>query len=157
MINAIQKKLVDGYRESVSNLIEALASGERFLCQKGLEADAKVGKRYSSMSDEDLAGKLWVVLEGDWGGQIYLTVPVKLIGADSHLEDLLAELDRQAWGCNNGDGQGIRVSTAEETEDGAVGGGMGGGLILPNEIWTHEEFNSPHWLQRIKQLLNITN
>lgn len=49
----------------------------------------------------------WVVMEGDWGGQIYLSIPVHLLPASTtfqQLVDVLKYIDDLSWDCNEGDG-----------------------------------------------------
>ncbi|MBU2476687.1 hypothetical protein KKG83_04410 [Candidatus Micrarchaeota archaeon] len=92
----------------------------------------------------------YLIMEGDYGGQIYLSTPVKLIKCDiKTLEKLLKELDKIAWDCNEGMGCGIYFERKKVGE--GIWGGMGGGIAL-NELWVHEEFKD------IKgKILNILN
>ncbi|MBP1763149.1 MAG: hypothetical protein H6Q65_207 [Firmicutes bacterium] len=79
-----------------------------------------------------------VIMEGDSGGQIYLTCPMKLVKCDEKtLEKLLDYLDDIAWACNEGDGKGIYYEVKQPME--GVWGGMGGGIVL-SELWVHDEF-----------------
>lgn len=61
---------------------------------------------------EDASG-YWLVLEGDWGGQIYLTVPFALVGPNARIFDLLREIDGHEWSCNEGDGAGALLYSPE--------------------------------------------
>jgi hypothetical protein len=86
----------------------------------------------------------WLVLEGDWGGQIYLTIPWRLVGHDALVGALLHWLDWLAWECNEGDG--ARASLYDPTRHGddpeeGIDGGMGGGE-LRDGLWLHDEFAS---------------
>lgn len=86
----------------------------------------------------------WLVLEGDWGGQIYLTIPWRLVGQDALVGALLHWLDWLAWECNEGDG--ARASLYDPAEHGedpeeGIAGGMGGGA-LDDGLWLHDEFAS---------------
>ncbi|MGC5323878.1 hypothetical protein [Brevibacillus sp. SYSU BS000544] len=81
-----------------------------------------------------------VILEGDWGGQIYLVCPMDLIKCDKEsLENLLDDLDKIAWECNDGEGKGIYYEIREIGE--SVAGGMGGGVVS-NTPWVHDEFEA---------------
>lgn len=82
-----------------------------------------------------------LVIEGDWGGTIYLSCPVPLIGA-THPEilDLAEWLERQCWSCNfdeDGDA-GHWVFFEIVTVGTHILGGMGGGIHV-NGLWIHED------------------
>lgn len=97
----------------------------------------------------------WLVLEGDYGGQIYLTVPKSLVGENADTKTLLAELDAKAWDCNEGEGASVYLHTA--TKNNGVSGGMGGGE-LTSYLWLHEEFtsdSSTDWLAHARKLLDM--
>lgn len=97
----------------------------------------------------------WLVLQGDYGGQIYLTVPKSLVGANADARTLLAELDAKAWDCNEGEGASVYLHTA--TKNNGVSGGMGGGE-LTNELWLHDEFladATTDWVARARELLDM--
>lgn len=114
----------------------------------------------------------WLVFEGDWGGQIYLSVPWLLVGPKACIHRLLTDMDRCAWGCNGGDGAsadlhspdrdiaGLRLMGMEVDSDfeasirTSVSGGMGGGKLL-DRLWTCQAFDSPEWLARIVECLDI--
>lgn len=105
-----------------------------------------------------LDGHPWIVFQGDLGGQIYATVPLSILPEDltmGELHALLNDLDTTAWSCNEGDGKDVNVSILDEIDPavtdftprlagwrliGQVSGGMGGGLILEDEMWFHDEF-----------------
>jgi len=87
----------------------------------------------------------WFVLEGDWGGQIYATVPVDLTSARRVLA-ALAIVDAIEWHCN--DGEGARAHEMEGEIGEGVDGGMGGGLLTRN-LWAHWSLAPMHdWLER---------
>jgi len=89
--------------------------------------------------------KKWLVLEGDWGGQIYLTIPPELVSLYlsryplAAVSLLLQEIDRFAWGCNDDDGASAYIlePDAEDLEFGGIAGGMGGGR-LTGSLWLHD-------------------
>lgn len=97
----------------------------------------------------------WLVLEGDWGGQIYLTVPWRLLGEDPKVLPLLKGLDREAWSCNRGDGRQAYLYSLRERGKGmrGVAGGMGGGR-LTDGIWLHRAFEYG-WHQEARKLLGL--
>jgi hypothetical protein len=74
-----------------------------------------------------------VIFEGDYGGTIYLTVPVRLIACDHLvLRDLLADIDTMCWA----DPSGARVLYERRPVGSGVAGGMGGGRIIEG-LWLH--------------------
>lgn len=78
-----------------------------------------------------------VIFMGDWGGQIYLTCPMKNIKCDElTLINLLQDIDSIEWGCNEGDGAFIICVSANPGE--VVDGGMGGGII-EDGLWIHPD------------------
>lgn len=75
-----------------------------------------------------------VVLEGDYGGQIYVVASVHLVQCEeSSLNRLLAELDALEWK----DEDGASVFYERRVTGEGVAGGMGGGVVLPT-VWVHE-------------------
>ncbi len=77
----------------------------------------------------------YLVVEGDYGGQIYLTLPVRLLEcSEKTLAELVEELDRIAWA-----GQGADVYYERHKVGDGIVGGMGGGRIT-DDLWLHEEF-----------------
>lgn len=97
----------------------------------------------------------WLVLEGDWGGQIYLTVPWRLLGEDPKVLPLLKDLDREAWPSNRGEGRNAYLYSPREREQQGRGvpGGMGGGR-LTDDLWLHRTF-AFGWRQTARELLGL--
>src|SRR4051812_18841606 len=99
------------------------------------------GGEYFAVTSLDAAQALpdgAVVLEGDWGGQIYVTAPAKAVLCDeTALDLLLRDLDAIAWPGNDHDG--ARVFYERAAVGKGVAGGMGGGVVLPG-VWVHDEF-----------------
>ena len=96
-------------------------------------------KSYSDLETAKSDPNAYVVMEGDWGGQIYLTCPVKYIVCDEALlKKLLIKLDQICWKCNGGDGNGIRYETFNSGD--IVPGGMDGGLIQDG-LWIHSKID----------------
>jgi hypothetical protein len=98
----------------------------------------------------------WLVLEGDWGGQIYLTVPSHLVGEGARVDELLEKLDAFAWDCNEGDGRSVYLYEPEADElafadDGSTVGTTG--YRFMDRLWIHPEFKDGTWTTLAKQLL----
>ena len=100
---------------------------------------------------------VYLVLEGDWGGQIYLTVPFSKVGLNAKLGELLQMLDKAAWSCNDEEGAGIALYPVKNLRRG-VFGGMGGGE-LTSSVWLHpdEDFDQfrSDGMTAIRQLLDL--
>jgi hypothetical protein len=80
------------------------------------------------------------ILEGDWGGQIYVVVPAKMIHCLEHtLRQLLLQLDSAAWSCNENEGASIYYE--RQPTGSGITGGMGGGKSTGN-LWVHSEFDA---------------
>lgn len=92
-----------------------------------------------------------MVLEGDWGGQVYLTVPLRRIGPNAQLETLLARLDRIAWPSNGGQGRRAYMKAASVRE--GISGGMGGGRVFSHAVWLHPEFAAK--VEMVRKLLDL--
>ena len=84
----------------------------------------------------------WLVMEGDWGGQVYLSVPMATVGATlADIDMLLTEIDHACWSCNEGEGSSWYMVDGQPGE--GVMGGMGGGILL-NQLWLHEELTGQY-------------
>ena|SRR5215467_10700836 len=78
-----------------------------------------------------------VILEGDYGGQIYVVVPARqVVCSQAALTSLLHDLDRISWPRNAEDS--ARVVFERAAVGAGVPGGMGGGVAL-NGGWIHQE------------------
>ena len=74
------------------------------------------------------------IMEGDYGGQIYFTCPVRHIHCDADtLSRLLTDLDALGW--NDPEGSGLYFEFA--APGAGVAGGMGGGAVCDG-VWLHE-------------------
>jgi hypothetical protein len=125
------------------------------------------GIRFIDLRQRDVEST-WLVLQGDWGGQVYLTVPSSLLGPNAKPQGLLSEMDKYAWDCNEGDGASLFHVQVKHPQHG-ISGGMGGGR-LTNGLWLHDEFLGhelghgsrvagveEHWRQRVAELLDLTD
>lgn len=96
--------------------------------------------RYKSFKTLDEAKKYknsYIIMEGDYGGQIYLTIPTKQAKCSSkNLKILLNWIDKRVWD-NNG---GASIYYEEFLPGDIIGGGMGGALAK-NNLWLHENIN----------------
>ena len=78
-----------------------------------------------------------VILEGDWGGSIFATCPVKYLGAShQEIETLCKALETSFWPTNMHHGGGWGVYYARKATGSGVWGGMGGGIVLDG-LWIH--------------------
>ncbi len=102
----------------------------------------------------------WYVLEGDWSGQVYATVPKNLVPgryAETRLWNALRLMDRLCWECNDGGGTSLLLDSQTPTERttcrwspqesfvrgwklaGRTFGGAGGGRLVHGDLWLHPE------------------
>ena len=82
------------------------------------------------------------VLEGDWGGTVYATIPLRLTSLDAEgLRALSIRLEQVFWDCNiSADdpegGSGCYIIVAKPGQ--GVLGGMGGGRV-EDGVWIHPD------------------
>ncbi len=127
-------------------------------------------------SISDRSSPRWLVFSGDWGGQIYATVPVSMLCDITKVEiaALLRDLDQGAWASNNLEGADAWVVDLEGPMCGSVAdfiprlegwrslcaieGGMGGGEFLEGEMWFHDEFlkKGVEEINRLRALLRLS-
>lgn len=97
------------------------------------EAAGEKHVSYANLVEAKLDRNSVAVLEGDWGGQIYLVVRASHVQCDEvQLQTLLAELDDLEWA--EPDGAGLYFESREIGQP--VPGGMGGGAVAA-EFWLH--------------------
>jgi hypothetical protein len=118
--------------------IEHIEEHESILRRMVSEAHGTPYCPLRSVDEAKAASDGVVVLEGDWGGQIYAVFPASLMRCgEDVLQQLLKDLDAIAWPCNEGEGAGVFY---ERLPSGAVvSGGMGGGIVVDG-VWVHKEF-----------------
>jgi len=100
-----------------------------------------------------------VVIEGDWGGTIYLSCPVKYVNATQDELSALAEwLERAFWGCNFWTREGHThiqgghgVYYLDAPPGTGIWGGMGGGAHMDG-LWVHPEVVEAYGDEIIKRL-----
>jgi len=88
-------------------------------------------KTGGSMPKKQKKGIEYYVLEGDYGGQIYLTVPVSQV-PEAKVLAALAVIDAIEWFGNGGDDRNIQKGRPGKV----TGGGMGGGRF-ERSLWLH--------------------
>ena len=98
-------------------------------------ADAHGGsyRAVKSLADAKATPDGVVVLEGDYGGQIYVVVRASRVACSAEvLQRLLAELDATEWD----DPEGARVYYEVQPIGSGIRGGMGGAFVA-DAIWVH--------------------
>lgn len=130
------KKLRKVFQKQNINVIPEHESPVRSIVSKAHGTSYKPIKNFE---DAKRYNDSYMIMEGDFGGQIYLSIPVKLIKCDYEiLKNLLKYLDKIAWECNKGEGSGIYFERKKSGE--GITGGMGGGVAL-NSLWIHNKFS----------------
>lgn len=105
----------------------------------------------------------FVIAEGDWGGQIYFTIPKNLIHKDAQVIELTVFVDKHEWNCNEGSGFNVYemnprsdfLEYGKEIPDypwNSVSGGMGGGELIEDGVWIHPDI-SKSLVEKIKSHL----
>lgn len=78
-----------------------------------------------------------VILEGDYGGQIYVVAPAARVEcSEGALLHLLRDLDEIAWPGSERDASQVRFERLSGGSN--VPGGMGGGRV-DDDVWIHAE------------------
>jgi hypothetical protein len=91
-----------------------------------------------------------VIFEGDYGGAIYLTIPVREVACDEPaLTNLLSDIDKMCWS----DCSGALVVYEIVPVGGGVPGGMGGGRVIDG-LWLHPKVEALGMREDIQQVLN---
>ena len=81
-----------------------------------------------------------IVMEGDDGGQVYLTCPVRHIRCEeTALRQLLEDVDALGWGDMSGAGMFYEILPVGS----GVAGGMHGGVVVDG-LWLHPWFDAPN-------------
>jgi len=93
-----------------------------------------------------------LIMEGDYGGTIYLTSPISIVECDEPtLCQLLLELDDMYWG----DPDGAQICFELRPVGSAVAGGMGGGVVQSG-IWMHANLEELRIGKEIEEVLRGT-
>ncbi|GEM_PF-1415379 len=101
------------------------------------EVLASTGKAPFHRIDDFAAAKVdpksYAVMEGDYGGQVYLTVPMSEVACtEEQLMELLGQLDKISWD----DIEGATLYYEKLSPGQPVPGGMGGGMA-ESRLWLH--------------------
>ena len=123
---------------------EELSSGEpapeheRLVGRLVADAHGESYDAFRSLDDAKKADQAAVVMQGDYGGSIYLTCPARLVLCDeATLRQLLFELDTLYW--NDPDGAGLYY---ERVPVGVgIAGGTGGGIVTEG-VWIHPDIEA---------------
>ncbi len=92
----------------------------------------------------------YAILEGDYGGQTYVTAPAKLVRCEERvLRYLLQDLDELAW--QNTDGQRLTYWRHQVGEH--FGGGMSGAEAT-GDVWVHESLRELGIEDRIRKVIS---
>jgi hypothetical protein len=91
-----------------------------------------------------------IIFEGDYGGTIYLTIPVGDVACgEAALKQLLSDIDAMCWS----DTCGARVVYEVVAVGVGVAGGMGGGQVVDG-LWLHPRVEALGMREDIQQVLN---
>ena len=90
-----------------------------------------------------------MILEGDYGGQIYLTCPMKYVKcSENTILGLLESIDKIEWDDSEGTGVFFEIVPIGQ----GVAGGMGGGAVIDG-IWLHENLIKVGLKEKIEQII----
>jgi hypothetical protein len=92
-----------------------------------------------------------VILDGDYGGQIFATSPARLVRCtEARLQHLAEELEVTLWNSTRAFSASV---VYEEAPPGShISGGMGGGRV-EDGVWVHEEIHQIGWAARVEGIL----
>jgi hypothetical protein len=95
-------------------------------------------KSFDSLEEAKNYENTYVIFEGDYGGQIYLTCSTKIVKCtEEELYTLLKEIDEKNW--QEPEGAGIYFEQIPEKR--GVVGGMNGGYIT-DDLWVHPQIEN---------------
>jgi hypothetical protein len=108
---------------------------------------------FSSLAEAQSDPHGVVILEGDYGGQIYVVARASLVRCDEGaLRRLLEEIDSRCWE----DPDGASVLYERRVEGEGIVGGMGG-AVATAPIWVHPELESLGLRARIEAVITGTS
>ena len=116
-----------------------------------LVADAHGGgyKAIESLDEAKATPGAAIVMEGDYGGSIYLTCPARLVHCDERtLRQLLDDLDEHDW--SDPDGVGLYYEVAPVGS--GVAGGTGGGVVT-DRVWLHPDLEAKGLRERAEAVI----
>jgi len=110
------------------------------------------GDRYEAIKSFEEAratANAAVVMEGDYGGSIYLTCPARLVRCDEPtLRQLLHDLDAHDW--DDPDGAGLYYEVAPVGS--RIAGGTGGGVVIDG-LWLHPDLATKGLRERVEAVI----
>ena len=113
----------------------------------------RVKFEYDAIDTLDEARQLldaYAILEGDYGGQTYVTAPARLIQCDEQaLRYLLQDLDELAWH----DPEGQQLTYWKHKVGEHFGGGMGGAEAT-GDVWVHEMLRELGIEDRVRKVIS---
>jgi hypothetical protein len=118
----------------MSDELPEYVSGVRYMTAK---AFGRPYRAVQSLAKAQAEENFALILEGDYGGQIYATCPVNKIHCEEKtLRQLLFDIDGLTW--ENPEGCGLHFEYAPIGTP--ISGGMGGGQIVM-DVWVHAELH----------------
>jgi hypothetical protein len=97
-------------------------------------------RRCSTLDEAKQVADAALVMEGDYGGQIYLTCPIRYIRCgERELVQLFEDIDALGWHDLHGAGMFYEILAIGS----GVAGGMGGGVVTDG-LWLHPWFDAPN-------------
>lgn len=113
---------------------QELKPGEDALRSMMADAQGSGYRFYETLDGARADPDAVVILQGDWGGQIFVVAPVnKVRCTEEELNDLLVDLDALTWT----EIDGASVHYERQPVGSGIPGGMGGAENT-GDVWVHE-------------------
>lgn len=104
---------------------------------------------YSTLAEAGQDDDAAVVMQGDEGGTIYLTCPVRFVRCDERtLHTLLLDLDKLDW--NEPSSVGLYFEHAPVGT--GIAGGTGGGVVAEG-VWLHPSLETPDLRESVEAVI----
>jgi hypothetical protein len=128
---------------------EVLLPGESGIRSMMSSAAGKQHLFFRDLDDARRHSDSAVIFEGDYGGTIYLTTPVRLVACNEQsLAQLLRNIDAIAWRDTSGTGLFYELLPVGSP----VAGGMGGGTVVDG-LWLHPKIEAVGVRSEIDEVL----
>jgi hypothetical protein len=112
------------------------------------QSRSTVYRSYANLS-QAIENAAWVILQGDDGGQIYLTCPAaKVKCSEANLRKLLEYLDAASWR----DIEMASILFEDCSGTVTVAGGMGGGAVT-DDVWLHPDLRTPEAEAKVRSFV----
>jgi hypothetical protein len=115
------------------------------------ESKGQVYRSFRTLAEAKAAPIAAVIVEGDYGGQIFTTCPASLVGSTEERVRRLAEELETRTNATTYAGS-AQVLFEPIPVGGGVAGGMGGGIVV-NGVWVHEEIRQLGWAEDVEGIL----